>query len=398
LNKQQHRKEIFCPVCRSEYVNSFVQINNVPVFCNVLWSSEEEALKVPKGDIHLAFCYRCGHVFNSAFDYNRLKYTEKYENSLHYSSIFQEYASSLAEKLVEKYRLYGKDIIDIGCGNGEFLNLLCNTGDNRGIGFDPSYEKERVEERFQNTVHIIQDYYSEKYAEYPADFITCRQVLEHIQSPRTFLEIIHRALGYREDLTFFFEVPSAVYTLKDLGIWDLIYEHCGYFTRSSLSYLFHACNFYPHHLEETFGGQYLCIEACLRNGSPESVDCGSEYFNELKAMIRNFPMHFRKKVHQWKEKIKAFEQKKENIMVWGAGSKGITFLNIVDKNRWIDSIIDINPQKHGMFISGTGQKIFSPDLLKHRKIDKVIIMNPIYEEEIKTMLSEYGLECDILVV
>jgi hypothetical protein len=73
------------------------------------------------------------------------------------------------------------------------------------------------------------------------------------------------------------------------------------------------------------------------------------------------------------------------------------FLNIVDQNRWINSIIDINPNKHGMFVSGTGHKIFSPDIIKHKKIDKVIIMNSIYKEEIQTMLKEYGLECEILL-
>jgi hypothetical protein len=50
-----------------------------------------------------------------------------------------------------------------------------------------------------------------------------------------------------------------------------------------------------------------------------------------------------------------------------------------------------------MFVSGTGHKIFSPDIIKHKKIDKVIIMNSIYKEEIQTMLKEYGLECEILL-
>jgi SAM-dependent methyltransferase len=299
--------------------------------------------------------------------------------------------------MVEKYQLHHKDIIDIGCGQGEFLNLLCQFGENRGLGFDPSYKKDRLNSRFQNIAHVINDYYSEKYTGYPADFISCRHVLEHIQSPRAFLEIIHRAVGTREDPVLFFEVPNAVYTLKNFAIWDLLYEHCGYFTRASLSYLFRVCNFYPHHLEEVFGGQYLCIEASQSSGSSELVYCGKKYFDELKAMVERFPIYFQQKIHQWKERIKKFEHKHENIIVWGAGSKGIMFLNIVDKNHWIDSVVDINPNKHGMFASGTGQKIISPDSLKNKRVDKVIIVNPIYKEEIQTMLKEYGVECEILL-
>jgi SAM-dependent methyltransferase len=397
LTKQTYTKDSFCPVCTSEHTHSLVQINDVPVFCNVLCSSQEEALQVPKGDIHLSFCHQCGHVFNRVFDPNKLNYSEKYENSLHYSPFFHEYAVSLAKKLVEKYQLHHKDVIDIGCGQGEFLNLLCQLGESKGIGFDPSYEKDRPNKRFQNIAQIIQDYYSEKYAAYPADFIACRHVLEHIQSPRSFLGIIHRAIGTREDPILFFEVPNAVYTLKNFGIWDLIYEHCGYFTKSSLSHLFRVCNFHPHHLEEAFGGQYLCIEASLSSGSSELVDGGKKYLDELKTMVERFPINFQQKVRQWKEKIREFEHKHENAIVWSAGSKGVMFLNLVDQNLWIDSVVDINPNKHGMFVSGTGHKIFSPDIIKHKKIDKVIIMNSIYKEEIQTMLKEYGLECEILL-
>jgi F0F1-type ATP synthase gamma subunit len=114
-------------------------------------------------------------------------------------------------------------------------------------------------------------------------------------------------------------------------------------------------------------------------------------------MVERFPIYFQQKVRQWKEKIREFEHQHKNIILWGAGSKGIMFLNIVDQNHWIDSVVDINPQKHGMFVSGTGQKIISPDLLKNKKVDKVIIVNSIYKEEIQTMLKEYGLECEILL-
>ncbi|MBW2490982.1 MAG: methyltransferase domain-containing protein, partial [Deltaproteobacteria bacterium] len=180
MTRQPPTKDSFCPVCTSEHTYPVVQINDVPVFCNVLCSSEEEALQAPKGDIHLSFCHQCGHAFNRVFDTKKLNYSEKYENSLHYSSIFHEYAVSLAKKMVEKYQLHHKDIIDIGCGQGEFLNLLCQFGENRGLGFDPSYKKDRLNSRFQNIAHVINDYYSEKYTGYPADFISCRHVLEHI--------------------------------------------------------------------------------------------------------------------------------------------------------------------------------------------------------------------------
>ena len=68
-----------------------------------------------------------------------MEYTQSYENSLHFSPGFQKFAADLADRLITRYNLRGKDVIDIGCGKGDFLKLICARGGNRGVGFDPSY-------------------------------------------------------------------------------------------------------------------------------------------------------------------------------------------------------------------------------------------------------------------
>ena len=42
-----------------------------------------------------------------------------------------------------RYDLREKDILEIGCGKGEFLTLLADLGNNRCIGFDPGYHEGR---------------------------------------------------------------------------------------------------------------------------------------------------------------------------------------------------------------------------------------------------------------
>ena len=64
--------------------------------------------------------------------------TQSYENSLYFSPAFQEYADWLTDHLVEAFDLHDKDLVEVGCGSAEFLNALCERGDNRGFGFDPS--------------------------------------------------------------------------------------------------------------------------------------------------------------------------------------------------------------------------------------------------------------------
>jgi len=113
------------PVCPESEAILLLDMPGVPVHCNVLWPTREAALAAPRGDIRLTYLPACGHTYNAAFDPALMEYTQEYENSLHFSPRFQEYATDLANGLVAKYDLRGKDIVEIGAGKGDFLIMLC---------------------------------------------------------------------------------------------------------------------------------------------------------------------------------------------------------------------------------------------------------------------------------
>ena len=68
------------------------------------------------------------------------------------------------------------------------------------------------------------------------------------------------------------------------------------------------------------------------------------------------------------------------------------------KNSQIEYAVDINPYKQEMYIPGTGQEIVSPEFLKIYKPDFIIIMNPIYEDEIRMIISNLKLVSKYLCV
>ncbi len=111
----------------------------MPVHCCLLWPDKDEAIQTDRGDIELAYCQNCSHIYNKSFDPMKINYSGHYENALYFSDTFQDYAQKLAAYLVKKYRIQNKDIIDIGCGQGYFLSMLCEMGNNRGYGFDPGF-------------------------------------------------------------------------------------------------------------------------------------------------------------------------------------------------------------------------------------------------------------------
>jgi C-methyltransferase C-terminal domain len=53
--------------------------------------------------------------------------------------------------------------------------------------------------------------------------------------------------------------------------------------------------------------------------------------------------------------------------------------------------VDINPHKHGRFMPGTGQEIVAPEFLVGYGPTDVLVMNPIYTEEIRQNLARLGL-------
>ena len=373
-----------------------LDMDRLPVHCNVLWPSREGALAAPRGDIHLTYMPGCGHIYNSAFDPDKMTYTQAYENSLHFSARFQAYATALADRLIATYDLHNKDIVEIGSGQGDFLKMLCRMGGNRGVGFDPSYVAQEQEEA-DTAVSFIQEFYSEEFADYPADFICCRHVLEHIHEPVPFLKAVRRAINGRLETVIFFEVPNALWTVRQLGIWDIIYEHCSYYSPVSLAHLFTQAGFQVLAVDETFGGQFLTIEARLAPDTAVPAPANPQDLAALSADVAQFADNYRQKVAYWHETLHELAQNGRRVVVWGSGSKGVMFMNTFDQEGLIRYAVDINPRKQGMFVAGSGQEIVSPEFLRVYQPDVVIIMNRNYEDEIGRQLAQLGVTASILI-
>lgn len=386
-----------CTVCGATITVSTVDIAAVPVYCNVLWATRDQALDAATGDISLAFCEHCGHFFNSSFDASKTDYSEDYDNSLHYSPHFSGYAKDLAKRLVDCYELKNKDIIEIGCGKGDFLRLLCAEGDNRGVGFDQSYDPTRETEQHIRGVTFTRDFYGSKYMHLPVDFLCCRHVLEHIDQPLSFLRSLRGWIGKRIDTVLYFEVPNALFTIRAMGIWDLIYEHPSYFSRDSLTYAFESSGFSVLGVGESFGGQFLYIEAkplALEQGE-ESASVDSDAIELLKTDALTFKARYESKLNEWRDNLATSRWRKS--VIWGGGSKGVTFLNAM-RGAQINYVVDLNPYKQGKFVPGTGQQVIAPKSLIGYAPDEVIVMNELYRDEIAQSLNDMGIDAFLSVV
>ncbi len=377
-----HLQGIDCILCGAPAV-PFFELPSVPVNVSQLFFDAEEARNAPAGKLALAFCSSCGGVFNAAWDPSRFTYDTRYENSLDASEVFDEYAGALAHRLAAAYPLEGGTIVEIGCGQARFLERLCSAAKAAGIGFDPSYTgggdgRVRVERRLFDPASAQ-----------GAAMILCRHVLEHLHHPHEFLAGLAAACKDSGSVVLYFEVPNAAVIFNGVIPWDLIYPHISYFTIGSFSRLFARAGFHVLAAGTAYSDQFLYVEA-----TPGAAvrDARAEADPDIAVLARGFSDLLSSIVLYWTNLLVRAKETGTRVALWGAGAKGVTFLNAVPGARDIACVVDLNPRKHGSFIPGTGQKVSPPEILREFRPEVVIAVNPIYLAEIRRELDRLGLD------
>jgi SAM-dependent methyltransferase len=392
-NLSQSSLKLACPVCRAPFAPPFFDAGSVPVHCNILWPTPDAARRAPRGALRLALCATCGLVYNTAFDPAKVTYDPSYENSLHHSARFEEYASELAGSLTGRFQLSGNLVVEVGCGKGEFLKTLCRTAGARGVGIDASYDPSVHSEAVDDGVVFFREPFTSLPRHYSPSLVLCRHVIEHLPEPVQFVEELAAAARRSAGCQVFIEVPNVLYTLRDLGIWDLIYEHCSYFSGPALGRLCFRAGLRAKNIYPAFGDQFLCVEAsptwCLE------APALAQELNELRQLVDRFAAEYERKVDYWRGRLSELHASGRRFVVWGAGSKGITFVNTVTGADRAACLVDLNPRKHGRYVPGTGQPVVDPSALKSIRPSAIVVMNPLYRGEIEAMCREIGVDATV---
>ncbi len=390
--------QLACPNCASVGVHTFYSVNDIPVHSCLLMPTRDAALNYPRGDLKLGFCRTCGFVFNTLFRPEVHEYSTAYEETQGFSPTFNAFARELAADVIKKHDLSDKTILEIGCGKGEFLVLLCQLANNRGIGIDPGYVPQRTPSEVAPRIEFIQDFYGDKYAHLMADFVCCRHTLEHIAPTLDFMQSIRRTIGDRKDTVVFFELPDVYRVLEEGAFWDIYYEHCTYFSLGSLARLFRQTGFEVTELEAVYDKQYLLLTAIPADGPTAPSLAEEDDLPEMTRSVEAFPSIVEASILGWRQFVDDAVGRNEKVVLWGSGSKGVSFLSTLALQDAIEYVVDINPYRQGHFMPSTGQEIIAPDRLVEYRPDHVIVMNPVYCNEIQADLDRLGVKASLRAV
>jgi len=382
-----------CPVCDGTAPQDVLTLEGMPVLCNQLWPDRAAACAAPAGDIALVRCETCGHVWNRSFDPGRMVYTTGYENALHHSPVFQAFAGDLAAHLVHAHGLTGRDVVEIGCGDGYMLDLMVAHGAATATGFDPSMADRHSPFAARAGVEIVPAHFDRTQLDRDFDIVLCRHVLEHLTGPGDLLAAIRAAVGDR-DVPVYFEVPNAEWMMAAVSIWDVIYEHVGYWSVASITAAFVRAGFDPVSVRTGYGAQFLMVEA--RPRAPDAAPSVPAAPEKVAALADAFRMAAERELATWRARLQDLSGL---AVIWGAGSKGITFANAMGPaGRRLAAMVDLNPRKHGAFTPGAALEVVPPEALRDIRPDLVLVSNALYRDEIARTVRDMGLAPDIAVI
>lgn len=385
-----------CPCCGSQDTYIFYQAPTIPVHSSILLKSAEAARSLARRDLELAFCNECGFGFNHIFDEDVMRYSADFEESQHFSDTFSNFARGLAREIVEQCDLKGKNVLEIGCGKGEFLRELCHSGDAIGLGIDPAYRADPGRSPNGTQAKFIPDFFSAKYKDLPADVIVCRHTLEHIAPVQKFVRNIRRMIGSRNDVWVVFEVPDFKRVLREGAFWDIYYEHCSYFSPGTHARLFRNQSFEVTSLELAYNDQYIIQYAKpARSPTKQRLELEADLL-DMRALADRFSFRASCVQNKWRQQICDAHKSGRCVVLWGSGSKAVSFLNTLSIGPEVEAVVDVNPYKQGKFTPGTAHRIIAPGNLSNQAPDLVVVMNAIYVPEIARTLDSLGLNPEIV--
>lgn len=370
---------MICPACGAFDRVSVLRRDGVPVLLNRAWEDRDQARAVPQGRLDLVGCRQCDHVWNAAFEAEKIAYDPKYENRQDRSPRFDAYLDERVDALAPLLPPGGL-AVEIGCGQGEFLQRLCARTGATGFGFDPAFRGPPTQgrARFERA-----GFRADRLPRAP-DVVVCRHVIEHLADPGSMLQQLRAGLTADRRTRVVFECPDLGWIVENQVPWDFFYEHVQYFSASSLRAVFGRGGFMVEAHHPVFDGQYQWL--VCRPGPARA---------QLPARPRGWVRGARDlgtRTHRFLDTLRhALLTLAEDgpVALWGAGAKGVTLAQLIDpEGRILVGLIDINPAKQGGFAGGSGLPILGPDALTGRGIRHAVVLNPNYAAEVAATVRE----------
>lgn len=389
------RKE--CRLCSSKDIVPVVSLKPSALAewylpADLAWRAEQ------KYPLDLFLCRECCHVqlvdvINADDLFSNYMYESKTSPGL--IEYFRQYATHATSKLGLQS---GARILDIGSNDGTLLNEFKKLGmEVRGI--DPA--KGIADAATTAGIPTLNSFMNAEAASGlvgeggPFTLCTANNVFAHNDSLGEMVDAIRSVLA--DDGVFVFEVSYLLDTVQDL-VFDFIYhEHlCYHSVRPMERFLAsHGLELFDVERTRSKGGTLRGFAQVM--GGPRRIQ---NSVGELRALEQDAKLcspetylAFVKRVDNLGEKLSCFlsDETSRGRRVWGYGASATvtTLLHHFDIGGQFECLVDDNPMRHGTVSPGFKIPVVSPDEIRSRRPDVIVVLAWRFAEQIIARNTEF---------
>jgi SAM-dependent methyltransferase len=322
--------------------------------------------------LHVADCTFCGCV--QLIDVPLSPDYDVVYRSIGISVVHREEKKRQIEQFIKSYNLYDKNVVEIGCGNGQFLEIIREIGAINIVGIESGVDncRECSHKGFSVIPGNIFNSANTQQINYQYDAFVTFHYLEHLPNPVEF--VTHSFQTIKPGGIALIEVPNYDYIEKN-NIWlEFTKDHRFYYRKRTLCYLLSQCGFSIEKVEENNGG--ICLTAIVRKPY-----CNDSTFSSMKNQVIQDIEEFKQLIHDLGG----------SFAVYGAGHYSQLLINMVYKQYGLKPIhiYDSNKQKCGYKICDVVIE-HGDNVINMQDCHNLVVICGIYNDEVCNMLSSSG--------
>jgi len=314
-------------------------------------------------DLDIFQCSGCGLV---QLDTEPVPYFREVIRAVGVSQEMKAFRRGQFLEFVRQNGLSGKKLIEIGCGRGEYLSLLRETGaDAYGLEWDEN----AVRTCTASGLTVARGFVEEEACRIPGapfEGFAIISFFEHLPQPNTILRGI--ANNLTPNAVGLLEVPNFDMILRAHMFSEFMRDHLFYFTRRTLATTLELNGFEVQEIGEVWYGYIL--SAVVRKRSPLDLAAFAAHQSKLKAELDDFL------------------GRNVRVAAWGAGHQALAILALMGLGGKLRYVVDSAAFKQGKLTPVSHIPIVAPDTLRSDPVDAIVIMAGSFNDEITRVVRQ----------
>lgn len=320
-------------------------------------------------DLKIHQCAGCGLVQHSQ---SPVAYHRNVIRAIAYSTEMAAFRAEQLGKWIQRFDLPNKYVLEIGCGKGEYLDLLIQSGAQRVFGLENSEPSTR--HASQRGLNVSQGYLSADFSNpwpFKFDAFVIFGFLEHWPDLKGSLHKLNTLLN--DGAPGLIEVPNFDFIIKNGLYSEFTTDHIFYFDKNSLRSVLELCGFEVQSIESIWH-DYILSAQVKKRPRLDANDFKTKQV-DMVAQLRSFTGQFQP----------------QDVVVWGAGHQALAVIALAKLQDQVSHVIDSAEFKQNKYTPASHLLIKPPASLLQDKPLAIVIIAAAYSDEVATtILQKYS--------